>query len=260
MKSEPAVMACVDETRLCDSNRKQCQHLPPDRAQINFVHGTDTKLSKAYLGRLILSTVLSASAISEYSGPLDATEHCTLNECGSLPREQWKVEARRVFETSLARIQMMFLDIVRGVEQPPGYTPHLKFDSHNISDFRYHFQRLPPGYHDICHMGKFKATGWRNVSGGGFFGLLILAATVSVGSIKSKDDELWLALGARHIILGMLWTVKKLTTISWRDLWLHSFCFEFIRGKVQRLLPGRTLNSIIVMIKGGSKRSDCARA
>ena len=39
--------------------------------------------------------------------------HCSYLSCDDLPDDQWKVEVRRCFETSLALIQLNLLDIVR---------------------------------------------------------------------------------------------------------------------------------------------------
>ncbi len=43
---------------------------------------------------------------------------------------------------------------------------------------------------------KFKSVGWLNVSIGGFLGLLVLAAAITLASVKTRKGESWLNLGA----------------------------------------------------------------
>lgn len=105
--------------------------------------------------------------------------------CESLPRDQWKKEVRQRFETSLAQIQFNVLDIVQG-----------SADNEN-------YQAIPPQFQGICNMIKFKSVGWRNVSVWGFFGLLLFAIAVSVASIKTEDEDLWLTVGARQLVLAL---------------------------------------------------------
>ena len=66
----------------------------------------------------------------------------------NLDREQWKVEVRKMFETSLARIQGDVLDIVRGVGKDRPYARNFLTED-NMS---------------LCHIVKFQSVGWRNIT------------------------------------------------------------------------------------------------
>jgi hypothetical protein len=66
----------------------------------------------------------------------------------NLGHEQWKLEVRKMFETSLARIQGDVLDIVRGVGKDRPYARNALTED-NMS---------------LCHIVKFQSVGWRNIT------------------------------------------------------------------------------------------------
>lgn len=65
-----------------------------------------------------------------------------------LDHEQWKLEVRKMFETSLARIQGDVLDIARGAGKDRPYARNALTED-NAS---------------LCHIIKFQSVGWRNIS------------------------------------------------------------------------------------------------
>jgi len=58
------------------------------------------------------------------------------------------------------------------------------------------YDDIPQTYRGMCKMVTFKSVGWRNVSVGGFLGLLVLAAAITLAGVKTENGELWLNLGA----------------------------------------------------------------
>jgi hypothetical protein len=66
----------------------------------------------------------------------------------NLGHEQWKLEVRKMFETSLARIQGDVLDIVRGVGKDRPFARNALTED-NLS---------------LCHIVKFQSVGWRNIT------------------------------------------------------------------------------------------------
>lgn len=76
----------------------------------------------------------------------------------------------------------------------------------------------PPNLRGICQMGKFKSVGWRNVSFWGLVGLLSLCGAVSLASVATEDEELWLIVGVRLLTRairgGMRWLKIKFMCID----------------------------------------------
>ena len=220
----PALIGCTDQAEICDPETKHCWSVSllitindaldkvAAGAQIcDFNTGhcwsvsssptlvrprsavSDTEAAIALLANaLSASSVLSAGS----RGPdLELASHCTNLFCKNVPKEQWKVEARTWFETSLAQAQVELLNTVQGVQG--AYE-----DYHGI----------PPEYRAMCSMGKFRSTGWTNVNVGGFLGLLFLAAAISLASIKTEEDKLWLVVGAYLLNEALRWVFKKVVT------------------------------------------------
>lgn len=61
-------------------------------------------------------------------------------------------------------------------------------------------------------MGKFKSVGWRNVSVWGLFGLLSFAG-VSLASVKTEEQKLWLVVGLRLVGKALRWTIEKASNL-----------------------------------------------
>ena len=147
--------------------------------------------------------LLEASLASSYTiarGALDAQSRCSEWACDYLPDDQWRIEVRRWFEASLATIQVLLLDIVR--------------PSQHIGSW----YLIPHEYREICKLGKFRSTGWRNVNFVGFLGLLILAGCISLASCKTEEGDLWIVIASRAI---------------WRSL---RYLVHFLKAAIQSFL------------------------
>ena len=173
-------LACVDRRQICEGDTTTCRDLP-DRDSF-FRTSDPEKVTEADMAFALVAVALSASSLNEamplwYN--LEIRSHCTDSRCSPLPREQWKVEARRLFQASLARIQVELVNTVRGavntVYAAPGYSMH----EYEISE----------EYRGMCGMGKYKNVGWRNVSVWGVSGLLFLAASISLASVQTKGGR-----------------------------------------------------------------------
>ena len=207
-ETKPKFLACIDNTEICDPSRKTCQQLEvnaPERV-FDTAHGRATNtaheltVTQDELARIILLAALRGSNVfvSKDSGhpwtaSLEADAQCTYFVCKDLPVDQWKTEARRWFETSLALIQVNLLDIVRGTGNGHGHglipvPPYLNRESRDI----------PQIYKGICGLGKFKSVGWRNVSVSGYLGTLLVALLVLLGSCRYQDGRIRLSEGGSN--------------------------------------------------------------
>ena len=113
-------------------------------------------------------------------------------------KQQWQVEVRAWFEESLALIQLLPLNIAETAQA------------------EYNKATILSQYQRIRSMVKFNSVGLRNVSTWGFLGLLAMAGAVLLGSIKTEDEELWLALGVRRLYRFSLWSLAILRQLLWK--------------------------------------------
>lgn len=138
-----------------------------------------------------------------------------------LAREQWKVEARRLFSIKLARLQ---LDVV-GIAQGLG---HDLAGAHNILG--------EAGYGDACKVIKIQAQNWKNISVAGLIGFLILAVAIVLCTINIKGTVAAVRLG-KSLYAIVVWIARK-TAESW--VWKASIrqmvaVKEFCSCRVSRL-------------------------
>lgn len=205
----PRELGCADTASICDPDMNSCWSFPEfgkfnysltpipiwTRTPKSFGSiGTDAELARALLYTAIFNNFLEPY-YDRYS--LEAESHCRYSRC-SLPRNQWEVEARQLFETSLAKMQFNVLDIVRGT------------DNKREEDF----YGIPPEFRGMCKMGKFKSIGWQNVSFWGLFGLLFFAGAISLASIQTEKGEFWLVIGVVLIYRALLWVIDQLRAVS----------------------------------------------
>lgn len=217
----PGLLGCVDNAFICDPDLDQCTNWPKQTPNLarkisDPISGEfDGVLTEADHARVLLSSAIFESFEGMVDGigeNLEAKSHCEGAFCYGLPREQWKVEARQMFETSLARIQNRVLDIVRGVEVDN--VGNYSVEDYYILDTYWNTvaplttNDIPPNLRQICHMGKFTSIGWRNVSVWGLIGLLSLCGAIALASITTENNELWLILGARLLTHALRWGIS----------------------------------------------------
>lgn len=176
----PGLLGCVNSALIYDPDLDQCWNWPETSADLTIplsdpmFNKYDGVRTNADIARVLLSGTIYGSFLGMTSSraytTLEAKSHCNDLFCFGLPREQWKVEARHWFETSLAQMQYWVLDIVRGVDEDSDYGKSNEALSSEQKLFT--FLDIPPSLRGICHMGKFKSVGWRNVSVWGLVGLL----------------------------------------------------------------------------------------
>jgi hypothetical protein len=147
-------LACVDTTELCSPNGKTCwsmtSHLPdgvPD--------------TPAYwLMKWSLESSTSYDSIAWRLGTaLLAQQKVGQSRSQPLSDNHWEAEAKRIFETSLARIQWDAWSIAGGEDRElPGY--------HEVTP--------DEGRGKLCKLYKFNSIGYTNIELGAFIGLLLV--------------------------------------------------------------------------------------
>ena len=119
----------------------------------------------------------------------------------------WDVEARHMFQSSLAQLQYNVLETVRGSKNSLKYF-NLEEEPGN-----------PPEFSGICSLVKFKSVGWRNVSVWGFSGLLLLSGGISLASCRTEEEKLLLTVGFEKLYSVFRWLCSRLIGLPWGMLW-----------------------------------------
>ena len=202
-KTDYSKIVCEESTEICDYQTNECWNGPPGHARprnvvVSRSVASGRNGSHEDPARMLLEIALSGSSIiNSISGAytnFEATSHCQYFRCEALPADQWIVECRRWFEVSLALAQFYALEIVRGIDNDGA-----------------DYQNIPPTDRGLCHVFKFRSTGWRNVNVWGFFGILVVSLGLFIGSIKTDAGTLWLTLGAK--VLGRWVRASLLVTL-----------------------------------------------
>ncbi|MCJ1383780.1 hypothetical protein MMC17_006894 [Xylographa soralifera] len=228
------VLGCVDRVGVCTKGHTQCwdaaalglrpKHVAPYWGKIAFFNET-APVSERSLVLSLLTVALAASSVCHAvlaPTQLDAQSKIRGFMADGLAAEQWKVEVRRLFQASLAQMQLSTFRIARG-----GWT-------YNDG---YGFLGVPESYEALARMVKFNAVGWLNVSVWGFCGLLLFAAMTTLGSIRT-GDELWLVIWIRWTlslgrwgVRGMLWAKSYV----WPLPYLISGTARLVEGTVRKI-------------------------
>jgi hypothetical protein len=165
------VLGCVEYAWLCKTaSNESCfdpwdsNHIPNDIDDITYATGISLMHSGFWSG---LPTRTSKE--------LDATRKI-IDISISLPlaAEQWKVEAKRMFEMFIIRTKLEVLELARGTRA-------------SMSNFT---NRMPQQYKSICGKVKFQSVGYRNLS---LVGMLVatLGPPVFVIPIRKKPAFYW---------------------------------------------------------------------
>ncbi len=234
------ILGCIDSTVACDSESGRCvtnpahpssdldrgiaegaavrvpapfalyKHLKGDTTAAGMQELVDgAEAPDAELAHALLSNALWGSNLCmmyRVWNRLECSSCYNSVICRGIPPDQWKIEVRQWFETSLAQIQFNVFDTVRGGNGAGG-----------------DYAGIPLKYRGLCKMGKFRSIRWRNVSVWALFLLLFLAGGVSLISVKTEEEELWLIVGARLLKYTLQSTVRGVKRLA---LTLKMVCFD----------------------------------
>jgi len=123
---------------------------------------------------LLFSDIRSAVGM-RLGRALEANGHVGYRTVGDLSPNQWRIEAEKMFRTSLARAQTALIDFARGAySEYQGEKGNFINFFHNMSD-----QEMP-----VCSMVKVYADGKKSISLGMLLLVLFLCIVVAVLSIN----------------------------------------------------------------------------
>jgi hypothetical protein len=171
-------LACVDQVSFCAADGSTCWSDYNNPTKELKAHNEQTgyyMLGLALLRSNICNSILlrGDSALNAQS-KIQANISLPLSLPGSLSNEQWKIEARKLFEASLARIQIDLRDYIRGAA---------------ANEIGFSTRTWNAGFKDMCGAYKFQTVGWKNVSVGGFWLCAALVTVVYALSIEVKQPD-----------------------------------------------------------------------
>ena len=208
LSKKARITACIDNGQICDSEyncyfvKGTDEPLSQQSAVSKLLFSEDISMTEAQLAKTLLSAILTTTyldmhGVIGFNNPL----FCQSDKCFS--RTKWIEQIRTAFEVSLAALQIHPVDIARGNNKPrPG--------GYSVN--------IPPNYRGICRLVKFRTVGWRNISAWGLIGLLALPLAITLASMRTEEDEFWIAIFARKVKHGGLWLVVLARLIPWTRL------------------------------------------
>ena len=143
-----SVLGCADLSEIRDIETGYIWI--PKALDYNQLYSLDIE-KKRLLTLLLISLWQSnawSAATSRPGSRFDVQSKLVGSLSQALDYEQWKVEVRKMFETSLARIQGDVLDLARGVGKDRPYARNYLIE-----------ENMP-----LCRVVKFQSVGWKNIS------------------------------------------------------------------------------------------------
>jgi len=217
-------LACIERTDICTSETGECwsvgaaPHSAPRKGQ-DRVQELELE-SILFLLKTVLHYSSIYSALPEYFiFPSSTMPHPYGRGMGGIryadgPMSlcaRWEKVTRRLFETSLARIQIDIWDFARGTRATnAGYG-----------------DALPPAYRGLCKKIKFKAVGWKNLNAFWAFACLALGLFCWVGSMEFNGKMVLVSSGER-----LCFWVEQLARRTWE---LCCFTKSWFKGMVDRV-------------------------
>ena len=240
------VLGCVDEKYIRDraTNRNwyllenQLHNMPPAPNDKIETHYSDEDITALRLLGLSLRYSDTASAVTLASSNwLDAASRVLEPErMLSLPLDpnQWQLESRKLFNVSLARMQMEMIEMTRTDRK----LYENRWDSLNNL-----FSNMSV---DPCGLIKINAEGWRNISVVGFAGMFGLALGLWIITMDTGETIvlIWLywtvVKPSSFYALGIVRSVRNLATRAFSKVIIIKFQHAFVWSKdlIERRLFG----------------------
>ena len=206
------ILGCVDEYQICKSLTGPCWNNNNVTLIPQALSDRDSteEESVSYLLKMALDFSTSCGSIQfRQAEALDAQSKIAHSQSLPLASRQWEVEAERMFQTSLARLQSNVYDIVRGTAANYG-------GYHDI---------MAPNYRGICGLVEIPTLGWTNINFWGLIGTLSAVVLVWIMSIRWKT-----AAGETAMVAVLLWShgLVPVTKCAWLELEpLQEFMWKF---------------------------------
>jgi hypothetical protein len=197
------ILGCVDEYKICKTQSGPCWSnknitsipAPGDR------NATEEE-NVAKLLTLALDFSTSCGSVQyRQAEALDAQMKIADTQSLPLAPKQWQVEAEKIFQTSLARMQSNVYDIVRGT----------------AASFEGYQNVMDPKYAGICGLVKIPTIGWTDINFWGLIGTSFGVVFFWVMSIRVRNAAhdmvavfLW-----KKVLVPVMWGLFVVVTLVW---------------------------------------------
>ena len=221
--SHATVLGCVDEYEICDADTLSCWNgtfLDHEIKKGPFFQGS-TPITSTYFSHEARQTFLAIdmaliqsntynSIRTRGAQALDAQSRYSDPISTALDPQQWKLELRKIFRVSLARSQLVLVDIASGTgSDTPGFVNQLS----------------PLQKQYICMMVKVRANGKNGVSVTGLVLLFCVCAAVVVASINPHEELvvvrfIWVcsAKSLKVVKVGVVMLFECLSLMHWTPI------------------------------------------
>ncbi|KAL5323031.1 hypothetical protein ACEPPN_007558 [Leptodophora sp. 'Broadleaf-Isolate-01'] len=205
----PTVLACVDRASICTPLGDFCWSgnldIPPKALNpTSHIEKMGYYMLDISLRRSSVCNSISMRGGNALRATSKMQSNVTLPVSLPLSSTQWKIEAKALFETSLARIQVELRDYARG-------------RGANECNFA---NRIDDGFLDMCSAYRFRTVGWKNLNATGFWLVLGLVLVIYLLSIEWARED-----GEDKLVAEDLFDAIKL---------LFGKCVLWMRGRNSR--------------------------
>ena len=168
-------MGCVDSFRVCNAHKTTCFDNSNATSALELIK---SQKARNALFLLLYGLERSNAFYSVYllPDPFNTTTESMFFYQDRVRKEQWKVEAEVLFQTSLARMQVDIFDLARGTYRSAGLSSPA-------------VDKLPEKFRGACKMVAFHSEGYKNVSAIGFWGINLLCVLAFLGSRRYSNAE-----------------------------------------------------------------------
>ncbi|KAG4432857.1 hypothetical protein IFR05_011657 [Cadophora sp. M221] len=175
------VLACVDRASICAPSGDFCWSgnldIPPKALNpTSHIEKMGYYMLDISLRRSSVCNSISMRGGNALRATSKMQSNVTLPVSLPLSSTQWKVEAKALFETSLARIQIELRDYVRG---------------RGASECNF-ANRIDDGFLDMCSAYRFRTVGWKNLNATGFWmvlGLVLVVYLLSIEWVREDGED-----------------------------------------------------------------------
>jgi hypothetical protein len=204
------VLGCVDKYQICERLTGPCwsnnniSSIP--QASKNRTATEEENVATLLILALDYSTSCGSVQFRQAEA-LDAQLKIAHIQSLPLAERQWEVEAEKMFQTSLARMQSNIYDIARGT----------------ASNFEGYQNILDPNYRGICELVQIPTPGHTNIN---FWGLIGTTLAVVLLWIYHLRGFIW----KKILMPGRKWTWKQMAHL-WRSR-LRVGCWDLLSDYV----------------------------
>jgi len=217
------VLGCIDSAEFCSADKRFCWNIDNDDDMAALTQEYEMNPPRQTVEGVLALQLLCVSiarsnvvqaALVAWSGNLDARSKLYNQFSGSLQKEQWKEEVRKLFKTSLARLQGEVFDIARGTHSQ---TPFAR----NV---------MPDSFRGMCNIVKFPTDGWTNISLIWLIAIPLLVTVLWISTVQFGNKILLVLFWCSVVFPVLCWVKEHLLVPLWDSAVVPAY--NWINGRL----------------------------